>query len=472
MGSHSSDKRSTKSPGRPAKVPVGGVGGGHTNPPAPGRRELEGWLANWLGKTKRMAVSYRRDFLKSREKNIQSPGVRARLEGLLDTYSDWTEKLGEEFRNIPTELHAVIAEIEVTGRGFIWAASKQAAACVDRIHAAIERNRIRIAAPMGADDEKEFWRDTKDLFVGLTNLRKLAEALRKAIRGRREIEDTDAMEALNQTCDKLCNSIVQFATNVETTPGSSIERIRDVQDAADIYRRQLTGIDTVFRQAPTIQGINIHDEAHKTYTVRLEDVKAAISLQIILIDVVLFTHNLYHMLPDEASSGAIEIEQIVNDIQRESVALAAKIETYSGDPNARCDTYPETELPDYTRLGDTEKEHEQFRVIVDALVMLYDSRGSDATMDRKRLQELVKMLAGHRKVAGLAATSLWNKLDRLVGRKLVRKISAVKTRENPNAADEYRLAFPAQSKFSYHAGAVRAEFERIAAPNPAADPLD
>lgn len=472
MGKRSSGRRSTTPPGRPAKVPVGGTGGGHATPPAPGRREFENWLAQWMGRTKRMAAGFSRDFLKSRKKNTQTPGVRARLETLLEKYSEWTDELGEEFRNIPGEFHAVVAEIEATGRDYIWAAAQRTAECVDAIHDAIERQRAQIAAPMTESEERQFWWDTKKLVVGLEKLQKLAEALRKAIKDRREVEDTDAMQLVERACDRLSNSVVRFAAHPETTEKSSSERINDVQDAAEAYRQQLTQLENAILQANASHVVGIHDETGTQYSVRLDDMQSSIRVQALVLDTVLFRHNLSFMLPTAASDAALEIQRIVKDVQRANLTLAARIETHSGDPSARCDTIYEKEIPDYTRLGDTAKEHEQFRVIVDSLLMLCDSRGQDATMDRKQLQRPVDMLATHRKVAGLGTTSLLNKLDQLVGKKVVRKFPAKKTKLDPNASDQYRLSIPALKKYDRHAAAVRAEFEHIAALSPAADPFD
>ena len=58
-----------------------------------------------------------------------------------------------------------------------------------------------------------------------------------------------------------------------------------------------------------------------------------------------------------------------------------------GDTAARCDTLPETELPDYTRLGDTEEEHMQFLVIVDSLLNLSAVGGPEQTITPKKLEE-------------------------------------------------------------------------------------
>ena len=99
--------------------------------------------------------------------------------------------------------------------------------------------------------------------------------------------------------------------------------------------------------------------------------------------------------------------------------------------------------------------------------------GPEQTVTVDELHAHAAALGRHRGVKrGLSEGNVRKRLKEFVGR-LVREFDAKKSKTDRNACHKYRFSIPIQKKFSGHAPLLRAEFEDIAALNPAAaDPLD
>jgi hypothetical protein len=443
--------------------------GGSSKNSDPGVAEFASWITEQLTLADSLAWDYHEDFLKSRKKDPLKAGVRARIRTKLDNYAKRLENLSTAFAALPERLRLYLAALEATpGAPSLRSMVPLMVHLLGQMRTAIESARSQLAAPLSEQEEREFYRTIELIGVSLESLREVitgmftlitAERLTATDPGEEFARDPDELEEILR---RLENDFATFGRAIRgqspTAPPSPAEYL----DAVSYYQKRVgkarAEVDKLFPVLPESVCLAAARTGEEPLAARVGTLRAKLDIHMYFLCTALAAREACRTnLPREADVAAQQIRAAIADLG----LTAARIDLSRGDETARCDTVPEAQLRDYTRLGATDKKHEQFRVIVDVLLMLYDSHGPAATMDRKQIEHDVRKLARHRKVTGLGTTNLWTKLDWLVGEHIVRKCKGEKTELTPNAADKYRLSFPAQRKFSCHAADVRAEFEEI-----------
>ncbi len=331
---------------------------------------------------------------------------------------------------------------------------------------------------MDEQEAREFFRSLEKLDRAMEKLGAFVRSLRARIEGSYGERAGQEVARLNAACDKLCEHISNFRREVGARrAASSVERVRVIQRATELYRKELEKCDSNI--ATLLESLK-DEEASKSEASRdpkleslISDFQSELGLHALRIDAVLYADALRFDLPWEADQNALKIRESVNSVIRDINFTGAKAGLSMGDQLALCDSLPEEELPEYSHLSPKPKEQEQYRAIVDALLLHFDACGPNATLSRKDLEKHVAALAAHRRVTGLGTTNVWNKLQHLVNKlKVVRQVRGMKTEANPNASDEFRLSLPAQSKYAGQAAAVRAEWAMIEALPASTDPAD
>ncbi len=467
-------KRGVKKPRlRPANAPTGSPGTEVL------RAEYELWLADRLAENEKLAHDFHEDFLKSRKSDPLEAGIRARIRRRLEKYAKRIDRNRNAIRNLPDKFRAFVAEHEATFPAGVWAGEiRDIAACLDSMHEVVERQRSRVAAPMDEQEAREFFRSLEKLDRAMEKLGAFVRSLRARIEGSYGERAGQEVARLNAACDKLCEHISNFRREVGARrAASSVERVRVIQRATELYRKELEKCDSNI--ATLLESLK-DEEASKSEASRdpkleslISDFQSELGLHALRIDAVLYADALRFDLPWEADQNALKIRESVNSVIRDINFTGAKAGLSMGDQLALCDSLPEEELPEYSHLSPKPKEQEQYRAIVDALLLHFDACGPNATLSRKDLEKHVAALAAHRRVTGLGTTNVWNKLQPLVNKlKVVRQVRGMKTEANPNASDEFRLSLPAQSKYAGQAAAVRAEWAMIEALPASTDPAD
>ena len=412
-----------------------------------------------------MAKAYHGDFLKSRRKNRLNPRVRTGVVKKLDAYVARVDQLRRTLRSMPD---GAVAYIRDNGQDhsvdMIWTITEQIIACLDRMHESLERQRVRMAAPMTPEEEHEFWVTMSRLAEAMESLRDLAEAILERISAKDPEHDDPALNALASACKKLCEAVGCFGRNSARRSRTGRKPdIPSIQTAAEDYHRELTQVSQrVERAIPDINEVHRSLRASRdSIAADTNELLATIGLQQLHIDVACQVSALRFDLPQEAAQNTTEIRAIIDPVLRENMALAAKLEVRVANEGESSDLVPEGSLPDYTQLANKPTEHTQRRVIVDCLLSKHAKNGPRATMTRRDLATAALRLADFRGVAGMGETNVWNRLSTLVDLKIVRRFDPEKSRANQNASGGYRLTIPAQKRYSQHVGDVVAEIDRM-----------
>jgi hypothetical protein len=449
---------SSPSPGKSTPKPS------QTAPDDAGARNV---LVRLLRDSERLASAFHADFLKcQRQRDRLRPRVRSRVSNLVDTYAKKVARLRQRFATLPHD-----AIVDIPGLGGLQSVAGTVRSSLDRMHQGLEEQQAAIAAPMDEQEQREFWRGIRKLALEMRSLESFVKGVREWIelekKGSEDPRLTKIELAFTQLCEAITGFFRSYSNSKSTASPTSIQR---VQAAVTRYRAQLGDVRRVISKdlpepaGPTPPARRFGDPiAEGTQS---DELKAALGCQALLIDALCLQDALRYGLPLSAERQALEIKEVVNPALRDNHLLVATIEVHAGDAEAEPDIGDEEILPDYPKLSANATESNKFRLLVDSGLLLHQSRGPDATFDRRELQKSVTQLATSRGITAVGATTVWATLNKLVDLQIFRKFPAKKTRANPNASDEYRLTFPAQSKYSTHTSAVQAELSPH--PSPAA----
>ena len=492
MGQRSSDKRSTKSPGGPART--GGkrarrIKTGGSVPAAvpgtsgdPAAAEFESWMMEQFARADALARDYHDDFLKSRKKDPLNAGVRARIRTKLDSYAKRLEKLSTAYENPPDALLPFLTHLAATARGaHVLGIFSQIATLLEEIRRAIESARSRLAAPLSEEEARSFWESIEKIGVSLESLQKFIDAAVVLIADER-LTATDADEEfaddpreLEQALLMLQDGIETFSRGIRGQSPTAPPSVPDYLDAVLQYRSRVDKvrkiIDPLIPVLPEPKRLARVLTGDEPLAALIGKLRELLNLNVDFLCTALAAREAYRTnLPQSADDAALRIREVIADLG----LAAAKIDLSRGDEAARCDTLSESELPDYETLVGSPEENTPLRAIVDALLYLSLAGGPEQTVTVDELTAHAARLGSHRGVKrGLSRGNVYKILNELHEAKLVRKFDANKSKTDKNACHKYRLSIPAQKKRSRHASLVRAEFEDIAALNPAAaDPFD
>jgi len=453
-------RRGTPRPTASARPRKGGLEQAASQPgeAAPEGAAAKITLIRLLKEVEKLSSQFHADFLKcQRGQDRLSPRVRSRIRNLVDSYTKKVDSLRQRFGALPQD-----TALEIPGLGGLRSVAEKIRACLDRMYLALIEQQAAIAAPMDSRQQREFWENIRKLADEMRALLAFAKGVRAWIDREKKGSEDPRLAGLEQAFKHLCEAITEFFCSF--TPSQSTTNtasLQQLQAAVTRYEKHLQYVHgTIKNQLPAPEGPTPPARRHPdpvTVGTRPEELREMLGYQVLLINALCQQDALRFGLPLMAERQALEIQELVNPALLENRLLVATIGAHMGDTKEQPDAVDEGRLPDYPTLSALPKESEQFRLLVDSGLLLHHARGPDATFDRKELRKSVALLATTRGMPILGATSVWAKLNRLVDLQIFLKLPARKTRANPNASDEYRLTFAAQSKYSAHTAAVRAE---------------
>lgn len=450
-----------------SKTPVsrprrrGSAGTTARRPADPDREKLAAWMTEILASVDQLAARFHRDFLQARAKNTLKPKVRGELQKKLANHSDTLEKLAFRLANPPDDLQPAFRRFrdqQLEGGATSPQEYERIAKLMRMLQLDIERQRSKLAAPLDGAEERDFWRQMWQIHAAIRNLRAIVTACRKRILEPNGSSSGGLSTELDEPLEKIINGIEEYLQGSQKSrPGSATDPFKVVR-AIDQFDNVLDDIRT---RVDTLIESEKQKNLSKEDAALLDELRTTLDFNSCQLTLVCASVNACRSpLDPEADRLAGELRTVISRVC-ETSALTQTLAEPESDCSAICDTLKVDDLPDYAELSRNDREQSQFSVIVDCLLCLAKEQGPDSRFPLKQLHARVSEVANHRCVAGLGQSSLREKLKRLADQNIVRVFAAQKSRENPNASNEFRLALPAQKKYESQLSRILREFSDI-----------
>lgn len=422
------------------------------------REEVRRWIDGLVARIDRCAANFHADFLRSRTRGSLKPEIRQRLRNKLQKHAKDFEALAVACEQPPDTLQPALRALrgQKQDSGPIdLRALERVALLLRQLHLAIETQRTRLEAPLDRDEEKDFWRQMKQIHSAMSRLHGHAKSCR-------ELVQADGARASSTSAGKIIAQLDTILGAVETFLQELHSRGTSAAGGLIRVTRALEQYDEICEQASKALLAAVshlkNEELSEQTVAEINAFRHVLAYNSTELSLTYMAVSACHFTLDPVAD---ELAGKIRSTILESCRTTAFLSSLDSDDSGLCDRSQESDLPDYEWLSPSGREQSQFVVIIDCLLHLADSRGPDATITVKELASEVDLLAAARGVKGLGKSSVRSKLKRLNELRVVKISAARKSKENPNASDEYRLSVPAQRKYWGQAERIRNELSSI-----------